>query len=58
MPLELKVILTWAVILLCIMFAGIGTIGNDTAQEILKPLSAIWMVSGAAAGLFYMWRKL
>ncbi|KKN25188.1 hypothetical protein LCGC14_0887140 [marine sediment metagenome] len=58
MPLELKIFLTWAILLFCIMFAGISTIGNITAQEILKPLALGWMVIGPIAGLFYMWREL
>ncbi len=58
MPVELKIFITWSVVLFCIMFAGLGTIGNDNAQEILKPLSAIWMGSGVVVGLIYMWRKM
>ncbi len=58
MPIELKIFFTWAGLLFIIMFTGLSTIGNDPAQEILRPLALIWMLSGVVAGLFYMWRKL
>lgn len=57
MQVEVKLFFTWAVLLLCIMFAGFSTVGNDTAQEILKPLALIWMGIGPIAALVYMWRE-
>ncbi len=58
MSLEEKLFFTWAVLFFCIMFAGMNTIGNDTAQEILRSLALIWVTVGPIAALVYMWREM
>ena len=58
MPIELKVFLTWAVLLLCVMFAGLATVGNEDAQHALKITVSILGFGGVAVGITYIWIAL
>ena len=57
-PIEMKVGLTWSVMLLCILFMGLATVGNEDVQRTLKITVAIFGFGGVAVGLVYMWISL